>query len=68
MKTPLIVVASAAALFAQNIGRSTDKAKNELGAPDIRHIMELSIAATERNWQARMLSPFRGRSPRATHS
>jgi hypothetical protein len=41
MRTSLIVVASAAALFAQN------------EPPNIRHIVELSIAATERNWQAR---------------
>jgi|ERR1051326_6183530 hypothetical protein len=53
MKTPLIVIASAAALFAHNIGRSEDKAKSELGGPNIRHIIELSIASTERNWQAR---------------
>jgi hypothetical protein len=53
MKTPLMVVAFAAALFAQSNRRSADKAQNEPGVPDVRHIVELSVAATERNWQAR---------------
>jgi len=53
MKPPLIVVVSVAALFAQNSARSADKLQNEPAVPDIRHIVELSIAATERNWQAR---------------
>jgi len=53
MKTPLIVVASAVALFAQNTVRPADKAQNEPGVADVRHIVELSIAATERSWQSR---------------
>jgi hypothetical protein len=53
MKTSPIIVAFAAALFAQSSGRSPDTAQNAPGVPDVRHIVELSIAATERNWQAR---------------
>jgi hypothetical protein len=53
MKTSLIVVAFTAALFAQTGGRSADKSRNEPGVPDVRQIVKLSIAATERNWQAR---------------
>ena len=53
MKTALIVVASATALFALNTVNPAGKAQNEPSVPDIHHIVELSIAATERNWQLR---------------
>jgi len=53
MKTPLIAVAFTAVLFAQGSGRSTDMPRNVPVVPDVHHIVELSIAATERNWQAR---------------
>jgi hypothetical protein len=47
----LVMVAASTALFAQSSG--PDKTQNDASALDARQIVSLSIAATERSWQAR---------------
>jgi hypothetical protein len=47
----LVMVAASTALFAQNSG--PDKPQNQASVPDARQIVSLSVAATERSWQAR---------------
>jgi len=49
----LIMLAASAALFAQSAGSSPDKPQNHASILDARQIVDLSIAATERSWQAR---------------
>jgi hypothetical protein len=49
--TLLVVVAASTALFAQDSG--PDKPQNHASVLDARQIVGLSIAATERSWQAR---------------
>jgi hypothetical protein len=49
--TLLVVVAASSALFAQDSG--PDKSQNHAGVLDARQIVGLSVAATERSWQAR---------------
>jgi len=49
--TLLAVVAASSALFAQNSG--PDKLQNHPSILDARQIVALSVAATERSWQAR---------------
>jgi hypothetical protein len=51
MEMLLVMVAASAALFAQNSG--PEKPQSDASVPDARQIVELSIAATERSWQAR---------------
>jgi hypothetical protein len=51
MAMPLVMVVASAALFAQNSG--PEKPQSDASVPDARPIVELSIAATERSWQAR---------------
>jgi len=48
----LVMLAAAAALFAQNAGSSSDKLQNQALILDAREIVRLSIAAAERSWQA----------------
>ncbi len=48
--TLMVVVAASSALFAQNSG--PDKHQNHASVLDPRQIMGLSVAATERSWQA----------------
>jgi hypothetical protein len=47
----LVMVAASTALFAQNSG--PDKPHNDASVLDARQIVGLSVAATERSWQAR---------------
>jgi hypothetical protein len=47
----LVVLAASSAVFAQNSG--SDKQQNHASVLDARQIVGLSIAATERSWQAR---------------
>jgi hypothetical protein len=47
----LVVVATSSALFAQN--SESDKPQNHASVPSTPEIVSLSIAATERSWQAR---------------
>jgi hypothetical protein len=49
----LVVLAASSALFAQTGGSSPDKPQSHASALDARQIVELSVAATERNWHAR---------------
>jgi hypothetical protein len=49
----LVMLAASAALFAQSAGSSPDKLENHASVLDARQIVGLSIAATERSWQAR---------------
>src|SRR5216684_5551769 len=49
--TFLVVVAASSALFAKDSGG--DKHQNQASVPDARQIVGLSVAATERSWQAR---------------
>jgi hypothetical protein len=51
MEVFLVMVAASAALFAQSGG--PDKPQNDASVLDARQIVGLSIAATERSWQAR---------------
>jgi hypothetical protein len=53
MKTLAIILAASAALFAQSHGSSPDKLQNPASVLDARQIMQRSIAATERSWEAR---------------
>jgi hypothetical protein len=49
----LVMLAASAALFAQSGGSSPDKLQNDAQVLDARQIVGLSVAATERSWQAR---------------
>jgi hypothetical protein len=49
----LVMLAASAALFAQSAGSSPDKLQNHASILDAHQIVGLSIAATERSWQAR---------------
>jgi hypothetical protein len=49
----LVMLAASAALFAQSGGSSPDELQGHASILDARHIVGLSIAATERSWQAR---------------
>jgi hypothetical protein len=49
----LVMLAASAALFAQGAGNSPDKLQNHASTLDARQIVGLSVAATERSWQAR---------------
>ena len=49
----LVMLVASAALFAQSDGSSPDKPQNDASVLDARQIVSLSIAATERSWQAR---------------
>jgi hypothetical protein len=49
----LVMLAASAALFAQSGGSSPEGLQGHATIPDARHIVGLSIAATERSWQAR---------------
>jgi hypothetical protein len=51
MATLLVVLAASAALFAQSSG--PEKPQNRASVLDARQIVGLSVAATERSWQAR---------------
>jgi hypothetical protein len=49
----IIMLAASATLFAQT-GNLPIKIQNHSSAPDVRQIVESSIAATQRHWQARL--------------
>jgi hypothetical protein len=49
----IIMLAASAALLAQS-NASPDKSKERSSVPDVRQLVESSIAATRRHWQARM--------------
>ncbi|MGB6483529.1 MAG: hypothetical protein WBE86_08600 [Candidatus Acidiferrales bacterium] len=49
----LSVLTVSSALFGQTDGNAPAKPQNPTSALDARHIVELSVAATERNWDAR---------------
>jgi hypothetical protein len=49
----IILLAAASILFAQS-GDVLVKSQNHSGAPDVRQIVDSSIAATQRHWQARL--------------
>jgi hypothetical protein len=49
----IIMLAALAALFAQSVD-SPVKSQNHSSVPDVRQIVESSIAATRRSWQARL--------------
>ena len=49
----LVMLVASSALFAQSDGSSPDKPQNHASVLDARQIVSLSIAATERSWQAR---------------
>lgn len=53
MKTLAIILAASAGLFAQSHGSSSDKPQNPESVLDARQILQRSIAATERSWEAR---------------
>jgi hypothetical protein len=48
-----VLLAASSALFAQTSGSAPARPQNHASALDARQIMELSVAAAERNWQAR---------------
>jgi hypothetical protein len=51
MAMPLVMVVASAALFAQSSGR--ERPQSDASVLDARQIVRLSVAATERSWQAR---------------
>jgi hypothetical protein len=53
MEVFLVMLAASAALFAQSGGSSPDKLQNHASVLDTREIVDLSVAASERSWQAR---------------
>lgn len=53
MKTTIVLLAISAALFTQG-DRSSARSQTRSNAPDVRIIVESSIAATWRNWEARL--------------
>lgn len=57
----LILLAASPSLFAQSAD-SQVKSQNRSGAPDVRQIVDSSIAATQRHWQARLHYTYLERS------
>jgi hypothetical protein len=53
MKTLAVIFAVSVPLFAQSHGSAPDKPQNPVGVLNARQIMQRSIAATERSWEAR---------------
>lgn len=53
MRTRIIVFTAATVLFAQTNASSPAQPQNHSSFSDARQIIELSVATTERNWQAR---------------
>ena len=53
MKTLITILAASTALFAQS-DEFPAKPQNHSSVPDVRRIVESSIAATQRSWQARL--------------
>ena len=49
----VVALAASSALFAQSSGTSPGQPQNQQGMLDARQIVALSVAATERSWQAR---------------
>jgi hypothetical protein len=49
----IVMLAAAAALLGQS-NNSTVKSQNQPGLPDVRQIVDSSIAVTQRHWQARL--------------
>ena len=49
----IIILAASSALFAQSDDFPV-KSQNHSSVPDVRQIVESSIAATQRHWQARL--------------
>ena len=54
MKTLITMLAASATLIAQTNGGSPENRQNHSSVPDVRQIVESSIAATQRHWQARL--------------
>ena len=54
MKTLITMLAAAATLVAQTNGSSPENRANHAWVVDVRQIVEASIAATQRHWQARL--------------
>jgi len=59
MKKLAIILAALVPLFAQSHGSSPDKLQNPVSVLDARQILQRSIAATERSWEAREHYAFR---------
>jgi hypothetical protein len=53
MHVIFVMLAASSALFAQSAGSSPAQPQNHASVLDARQIVELSVAATERSWQAR---------------
>jgi hypothetical protein len=49
----LIILAASSAIFAQSVASSV-QAQDRPGVPDVRQIVESSIAATQRHWRERL--------------
>jgi len=49
----VVTLAASSALFAQSSRTSSGQPQNQESILDARQIVELSVAATERSWQAR---------------
>jgi hypothetical protein len=54
MKTLITMLAASAMLIAQTNWGSLENRQNHSSGPDVRQIVESSIAATQRHWQARL--------------
>jgi hypothetical protein len=54
MKTLITMLAASAMLIAQTNWGSPENRQNHSSGPDVRQIVESSIAATQRSWQARL--------------
>jgi hypothetical protein len=53
----IIMLAASSALFAQNAALP-DNSQNPSSVPDVRQILELSVAATQRHWRAWVLYSY----------
>ena len=53
----IVMLAASSILFAQN-DYFTVKSQDYSSTPDVRQIVESSIAATQRHWQARLRSTY----------
>jgi hypothetical protein len=53
MQAILVILAASSAVFAQSAGTSPAQFHNHASGLDARQIVALSVAATERSWQAR---------------
>src|ERR1700740_1361355 len=53
MQVIFLVLAASSALFAQTAGSSPAQPQNHASVLDAHQIVELSVAATERSWNAR---------------